>query len=214
MVAVSFKFFYTYYGQRQMIPVIQAQGLPCTIIDDGSPEPLGKVDGCDVWRIDEDIEWNIPGAKNLGFHVLSEWVLYLPIDHVLTPDVHAQIDAMPKVRGEAYFLGSVAPDGVVEQAHESPHDMVLIHKSDFNHIGGYDEDFAGHYGYEDGLFWQMCRNTIHAIERFDIHVRWFPAGLTANGNRDASRNLAIYQAKRGQIRMTTPKLRFKFHREE
>ncbi len=207
----SFSFFYTYYGQRHMIPLIQAQGLHCTIIDDGSPEPLGKVEGFDVYRIEQDIEWNIPGAKNLGFHVLDGWILHLPIDHVLTPEAHAVIDAMPKQRGEAYFFASIDSNGEVE--YFSPHDMVLIHKEDFELIGGYDEDFAGHYGWEDGLFYQMCCNSLHAIERFDIHILWTPAGLTNNTRRDSSRNLAIYLQKE-KLKMTTKKLRFTYHKLE
>jgi hypothetical protein len=206
---MTFSFFYTYYGQRHMVPLIQAQGLRCTIIDDGTPEPLGPVQGCDVWRIEEDIEWNIPGAKNLGFHVLDGWILHLPIDHILTPDVHAQIDAMPKERGVVYCFASIY-EGVVEYV--SPHDMILVHKEDFEAIGGFDEDFAGHYGYEDGLFWQMCCNRLKAVEHFDIRVPWLPAGKTTNDRRNSSRNLAIFNAK-DKFHMNTPRLRFRYHRE-
>lgn len=200
--------FYTYYGQKELIPVIQSKGVPCTIIDDGSPEPLGKVDGCDVYRIEEDIPWNIPGAKNLGFHVLDGWILHLPIDHIIDKETYDKLDKMEKKEDEVYFLGSVH-NGEVEPPEQSPHDMVLIHKSAYEKIGGYDEDFAGAYGYEDGLFWQMCKNNFKAIDRFDILIEWYPQGYTQNYNRDSSRNLKIYNSK-NKDKMLTPKLRFQW----
>lgn len=202
--------FYTYYGQRQMIPIIQAQGIEVTIIDDGSPEPLGKVEGCTVYRINEDIKWNIPGAKNLGFHVLDGWILHLPIDHIIDKATLDRLDTIDRDEDTVIYPGGLFPDGTPETI--LPHDMVLMHKSAFERIGGYDEDFAGYYGYEDGLFWEHCKANLKCIERYDIRIQWYPQGYTDNPDRDSSRNLEMYLQK-DKTRMTTPKLRFTWKKE-
>ena len=203
--------FYTYYGQKHMIPIIQAAGVKATIIDDCSPEPLGPQEGLDVYRILTDIKWNIPGAKNLGFEVLDGWILHLPIDHIIDKETYDQLCQMEKKEDEVYFLGSHY-QGEPEKPENSPHDMVLIHKSAYNKIGGYDEDFAGEYGFEDGLFWKMCQNNFKAIDRFDIRIEWFPKGGTEKLVRDSTKNYVLYKHK-NRYQNTTPRLRFRWRKE-
>jgi predicted glycosyltransferase involved in capsule biosynthesis len=136
---------YTYFGQKEMIPRILDEkqlGVRVVIIDDCSPIPLGKIRGADVYRIDDDIKWNQGGAKNLGFHVSAGWVLYSDIDHLVSRRMQEKILKMDKEKGTVYFLGRDTDNKKVLS-------VFLIHKDDFEKVGGFDEDFCGQHGRQE-----------------------------------------------------------------
>jgi hypothetical protein len=196
---------YTFYGQESMLPLIKEQGLKTVIIDDCSPIPLKPIKGIDCYRITDDIHWNVTGAKNLGFHVSDGWIINSDIDHLVTKEVIDQLEAMDKDENTVYLLGREYPKGCAES---DVWNVYLIHKSAYDKVGGFDEDFAGNYGYEDILFMDMCRNNLNVVERRDIKVKLMLAG-EVNLSRDASVNDKLYHSK-NKDKMITNKLRFRW----
>lgn len=124
--------------------------ISAVIVDDGSAEPL-RIDAdpgfpVRVYRVLDDIPWNISGAKNLIMREApDDWVLITDIDHVLTADNAAKMFAM--------FTAKRPPGKALKplrmrggKPYKSHITTMLVHRDDWWRCGGMDEDFAGHYG--------------------------------------------------------------------
>jgi hypothetical protein len=127
------------------------------LIDDCSDSvPDFETHGLDVrlLRIDTDIAWNLAGARNLGaLNARGEWALFFDIDQML--DVGAMgalLEALPKLDQKTLYYMQVK-EGLVNTIDNQKRDFhtgsFLVRMDDFRTIGLYDEDFSGHYGYED-----------------------------------------------------------------
>ena len=109
-----------------------------------------------IYRVLEDIPWNLDGARNLGMkETETEWNLITDMDRLLPVDAAAAALEMTKERGKVY-----RPDQVWAGENRSlgrPHpNSFIIHRSDYWQVGGYDEDFQGSYG-TDGNFRKNLR---------------------------------------------------------
>jgi hypothetical protein len=201
---------YTYYGQKDRIAGIIAEKHPDTrviIIDDGSPEPLEKIDGIDVYRVLVDIPWNMPGAKNLGFHVSDGWIVCSDIDHLITKENAEEIIQLKKERGTMYYLGRC---DVVTKDIDDIWNTFCIHKDDFVLVGGYDEDFSGNYGFDDLLFLRHCRNNLNVQEVRNIKVKLFHNAGVKTLNRDSKHNAGLIELKKNTFRNNNDRMRFKW----
>ena len=187
---------YTYFGQRERIQGIINQGLKTVIIDDCSKEPLGPVDGISVARITDDIKWNQPGARNLGFHICEGWILCADIDHLVTKENMEQLKNTNLRRGCVYYLGREDTNSV---------NIYLIHKDDFEKIGGYDEDFCGNYGYDDIHFYNKCIKLLEVHELRHIKAKVYAEESSSEGVRDSDHNLELIRKKGTE---PTKRLRF------
>jgi len=134
-------------------------------VDDHAKEPLGKLRGADVYRVLDDIPWNAGGATNLGFKEAEGWVIYADIDHLITKEMIDEILEIDKKKGEMYLFG--------RKWLRDSDACYMIHKDDFERIGGYDEDFSGYYGYVDVEFMDRCRKNLNVVERRDIKAEYF-----------------------------------------
>jgi glycosyltransferase involved in cell wall biosynthesis len=127
------------------------------LVDDCSKDLLDiKKYGLDIrlLRIDTDIPWNQAGARNLGALVArGAWGLFFDIDQVL--DVRAigvLLENLPSFDTRTmYYMKLKEPvfnsiDNVTCDFHLA---TFLVCLNTFRTFGMYDEDFAGHYGYED-----------------------------------------------------------------
>jgi hypothetical protein len=187
---------YTYFGQRERIQGIINQGLKTVIIDDCSKEPLGPVDGISVARITDDIKWNQPGARNLGFHICEGWILCADIDHLVTKENMEQLVNTNLRKGCIYYLGREDTNSV---------NIYLIHKDDFEKIGGYDEDFCGNYGYDDIHFYNKCIKLLEVHELRHIKAKVYAEESSSEGVRDSDHNLELIRKKGTE---PTKRLRF------
>jgi hypothetical protein len=187
---------YTYFGQRERIPGILEQGLKTVIVDDCSKEPLGPLEGIKVVRVTDDIKWNQPGARNLGFHISDGWILCADIDHLVTKENMEQLENTNLKRGCIYYLGREDTNSV---------NIYVIHKDDFEKIGGYDEDFCGNYGYDDIHFYNKCTRLLDVYELRHIKAKVYAKESSSEGVRDSTHNLEVIKRK-GVER--TPTLRF------
>ncbi len=170
-----------------------------TLIDDASPQPIPtsfRMKSLDIYRVDEDIPWNIAGARNLAFHVAkTEWVLCSDIDHVVTREALTKILQLdlsnPNIayifnrrRADGYF----GVKGIIN---------ILMNRKKYFEIGGHDEDYSGHYGREETFFSHCLKH--HGIEVIyceDIVLDWHPkSGGTQGLPRDKTFNGVIFDRK-------------------
>ena len=131
-----------------------------------------------VYRIKDDLPYNIAGALNLGMMLAATpWILTMDTDYSFQPDVMQRLLDFKPNKKEVYgfFLDRAIP-------HELPERNVhtttfLLHKDTFIDLNGFDEDLTGKwsnelqpklrglglldpkfpkdiqgYGYEDNLF--------------------------------------------------------------
>lgn len=193
---------YTYYGQKERIKGIVKEKHPkcrIVIVDDCSPEPLQCPTSLDCYRIESNIPWNQPGARNLGFQESEGWIVCADIDHLVTKENIDQILKLKKEKGTVYFLGREDNDSW---------NVYLIHKDDFEKVGGYDEDFSGHYGYDDILFLYQCQKNLRVKELRDIKVKVFAKESSTKMERNYEFNRKLLELKKHIDKNNGDRIRF------
>lgn len=144
------------------------------IIDDGSKKfPIEDLlhlipRRIKVYKILQDKPWNIPGARNLSMHCASaDWVIQLDIDQLIRTLEMRMLLTMDCSVGTYYSFNRVLPGGI----HKPTAGSLLISKHDFNLVDGYDESFAGYYGYNDPyLKWKLRKHDVKNVLIQDLYV--------------------------------------------
>lgn len=113
-----------------------------------------------LYEIKEDIYCNIPGAMNLGSKVAeTKWLLHMDMDHTFQEKYLLQLVSICKISEENIvykFNRDVRKN--VEMYKKNPlgfkfhPKLCLMTKKLYWDIGGFDEDFCGHYGRTDTSF--------------------------------------------------------------
>lgn len=134
--------------------------LELVVVDDGSQTHAAKdvinqnpqsKKFTKLFRIQDDIPWNHRSARNIGaFEASNEWLLLLDIDTVISPkEFVSQVSQLNPLDRQFFMLPRKhSVDGYWMKVH---HDTLLIRRSLFWEIRGYDENFAGYWG--AGSFW-------------------------------------------------------------
>jgi hypothetical protein len=175
------------------------------VVDDGSPVAYEPCDfGLNLtWlRIDEDIPWNIAGARNLGLvYAKSENVIVTDVDHAFPEETFRRVAALRPVGKRIYRFWRRREQG----AYYGPHsNTFLLARSRFFEFFGYDEEFAGAYGAEDTRFlkfqkaqgtnaWKLPRR-YWCYERFVDHTCSYhslPRDLSFNTGADSRKRLEL-----------------------
>jgi 2-polyprenyl-3-methyl-5-hydroxy-6-metoxy-1,4-benzoquinol methylase len=166
-------------------------------VDDCSDVPL-KIDkghlNIRLFRVTDEIEWNMPGCKNLAVAMSrADWLMFFDVDNIINASGFQRIVAS---------LGTLKQDTMyrfrrVQEGHDldSHINTMVLSKNAFFKAGWMDEDFSGHYGFDDVHFhhmWAKCGGkqvliTDIAFEQLNIR--------TQNLNRDQSHNQALIQRK-------------------
>lgn len=144
------------------------------IVDDGSAMKHRAIDFLEanrqyaqkvdisVYEIDQDMIYNIGGARNLGFWVSNTKWTFMNDADMLIEDETAQ-----------FFLDLIEQDEEKERQGQTdniysyfqtsrgfPHPAVLMMKRDsYWKVGGCDEDFVGSYGWTDPHFFYRAKRT-------------------------------------------------------
>jgi hypothetical protein len=202
--------------------------LQFILVDDCSYNPLQLnwkpyID-LEIYRVDDDIIWNY-GAKNLGIQKAKhEWFLLSELDHWMSQETCEQILELKQTTGCYYMFGR---RGCSERSDprysEVPHPATMyMSKTDFNMAGGIDEDFSGHYGYDDNFLMsclkhigceQIVKKDIIFINHSD-NIILPDADLKKDLNvpRDRRRNKKLLQDKLKHMIVSEQKIRFKWHK--
>lgn len=182
-------------------PEVRAR-LEVVIVDDGSAQPLFVEPGqlpqglrFTLARIEEDIAWNMPGARNLGALLArSPFLLMHDIDHFLSGDGVALLQShLHQLSAKTLYNFPRELDG---ERINPPVNCFLCSRDGFWQVGGYDEDFAGAYGHEDGYFLRQWRERVgDMLMLTDLHWEVQPRFATQHLSRDTTRNSALYRQK-------------------
>ncbi len=168
------------------------------LVDDGSPEPaIVAPDGpinITLVRVKENIPWNQPGARNLGLKLAEgDWVMASDIDHLLPAEGLHQVLSLNKDAGTIYFFERVAEGGLAKNPHPN---SFLISRRTFWEVGGYDEDFCGHYGYDDNFLRQRFERTYRIVYLKEPALVEFEHGATRGLDRSRRHNRRLLRKKR------------------
>lgn len=126
------------------------------LVDDHSEDvPHLVKTGIDLryFRVITDLEWNQAGARNLAaYHATGEWSLFFDIDQHINleavPMLLANLDRLDK-RTLYYMRIKELINILTNENLENHPNTFLVNTREFRTHGMYDEDFVGHYGYED-----------------------------------------------------------------
>jgi len=153
--------------------------LTLVVVDDCGTPPvevslMASVPICaaKLFRVDKDIPWNQPGARNLGMHHSKGWCLMIDPDMVfdgLTMErMMLAAEKMPRGHVLKFGLKHVS-SGKLDTS--SPNTW-LIHRDDFFAVGGYDEDFSGHKGWSDVQMLDVLRSAYKVELRPDLFANF------------------------------------------
>ena len=180
---------YLYYNQPSAIAFFESLGydkldIDFLFIDDGSKIPL-KVDWADVIRIDKDVAWNQPVCNNIGFEAIHGDCLRMDIDHYFLAEDLKKINNI-----------KVGVNEIVTFKRESLHphpNIFMCRPQDVLNAGGYNESFAGNYGYDDVELMKRLKREGFTFTECPIEVK-VNRGLERHGlKRDFSVNKAKYE---------------------
>jgi hypothetical protein len=104
----------------------------------------------EIYKITQDIHWNGPGARNLGcFMAKAEWVYFSDFDYVL-PEKSVEWMLNTPLSPDVIYMPTVVTNrGKPKGKHLG---CFLINRDLYWAVGGFEEDFAGSYGYDDAVF--------------------------------------------------------------
>lgn len=108
-----------------------------------------------IYKIDQNLMWNIGGARNLGFWMANTpWIFMSDTDTQVPPETMHFI--LQKITDNSSRTTAPPVYTFFQRIRESgfkPHPAVmLIRKQDYWKVGGCDEDFVGSYGWTDPHF--------------------------------------------------------------
>lgn len=163
------------------------ESIAVILVDDGTPPESGPVESVPVpaslrravtaYRVDEDRPWWQHGARNIGaYEAVVGMLLLTDMDHFADLEVLQRCAALadtcwyrfPRINHK-------------DLSSKPPHpNSWLIHSAAFWDIGGYDEDYCGHYGTDSefrnraiaklGLpLLLSLEHTLELYSRTDIH---------------------------------------------
>lgn len=138
------------------IPEHILQHIEFILVDDCSEE-VPKIEkenlNLRLFTITSDIPWNQGGARNLGaYNAQGEWALFFDIDQHIYPDTLAPLLAnLDRFNARTMYYLQIKEliDVTVNESLSNHPNTFLVNLAAFRSMGRYDEDFSGHYGYED-----------------------------------------------------------------
>lgn len=212
---MQFSYFAPYYNQHRCLPLHiefwkkwgdkQKRDTEIILIDDCSPTPLDTslLDGLDldikVYRVMEDLFWNVSGVKNLGFKLAKyDWVITADFDNMVTSDMLFFLQNLDYTDKHVMYwpylnYPSIKRPNRIREPHVNSY---VMNKQFYWETGGYSEAFVGSHGYEDSFFHKVIlppHNPIK-IELPEVWFRWIRDPYIGR-SRDRNDNLTVRSGK-------------------
>ena len=125
------------------------------IVDDCSTPPLHIDDtrlNLTVLRVKDDITWNLAGARNLGAdYCKTSWLLLTDTDMVLTAENAQKLLSLDMSNSNTIW-NIKHVDAFLQVKRGFSANMMLLSKRLYWQCYGYNEDFSGSYGGQEGHF--------------------------------------------------------------
>jgi len=158
-----------------------------------------------AFRLKSDLPWQEMVCRNVCMKHVGGWAMLLDPDYMVPAGEMSKLVEMEKRRKNIY-----QPAQRIVKTHEPfgrSGNMFLIHSGDFWEAGGYDEQFAGGYGFSDAVFWQCVESIVkvrkHLLE--DVFMDHYPmngdiSDAASPGVRDLTRNTPIFASVGAEMR--------------
>lgn len=135
-------------------------------IDDHSPLKIEIPADCKLHytlaRVDDDIMWNQGGARNLGVHLARTSKLILTdLDHQFPESLI--VDILDAKEPQSLYMFRREKDG--QKIYSHPNTFFCTKATYFKSLG-VDEEFCGHYGYEDIFFIDIQKALGTKVKKF------------------------------------------------
>ena len=188
----------------EQLPDIFLSQVEFILVDDCSEQcpvlPTSTKINIKVYRVTTNLPWNQAGARNLGaFNATGEWALYFDIDQTFYAEpmlgVLANLDRL-----DPMVLYYFQIKELIDITNNTPLQFApctfLVNLAKFKQHGMYDEDFVGHYGYEDLYMPKVWEANGGKRVLFNDSIYFEDMGFgTTNLDRDLSHNLRLAQEK-------------------
>lgn len=181
------------------------------IVDDHSPIPVTIPDDIKVnyllFRITDDIQWNQAGARNLGVvHATAPRIILTDCDHLFPEKLLEKIIQSRIPRRTLYKFKREDAKGAPTH---SACNIFYTSKSLFFSTLGYDEEFCGHYGYEDVMFRYFQKRIGHRLTYFSRRHKIISTAIDRENSyhnlvRDTARNELLLNKKRELLKTREP----------
>ena len=195
------------------------------IVDDGSPRAAALPSDVPlriaIIRIEQDIPWNIGGARNLIMATApSEHVVLMDMDteiplRLATQMLHLVQEEEKKTQPRIFYQFSRVKNNQRIRSHPA---VILLRKSTYWFVGGCDEDFVGAYGVTDVHFrWRASTTTanfklLRSVSSLEPLHSVLSAYDCKTIPKNKSRNVQLFDAKKtGRVAWSAEYLRFTWH---
>jgi len=174
-------------------------------VDDCSPlefDPLITRLNATWLRINEDISWNQPGARNLGItYAKSDKIIITDLDKLIPQETFEYMLAAPKPNKTIFKMRRLEKDGTLNmRGHPN---TFFLSRWRFMQLHGYDEDYSGSYGYDDQGFIKHMKD--HGTRQKYLPNKLYCINRKLNLNdsyhsleRDLSGNKPVYLKKKDE----------------
>lgn len=107
-----------------------------------------------LFRLKTEEPWKEMCARNICMKHADGWVMMTDPDFIFCERELRKVLNLGLERGIHHHFASRAHNDPKFRRLFDPGNMGLVHKDDFWLVGGYDEGFAGAYGFSDTLMWR------------------------------------------------------------
>ena len=171
----------------------------------------------DVYRVLDDIYFNVPGAVNLGADVTeTEWFIKQDMDTIIPEETMTKLLELIESEPEKTIYKFYRTNGTeISNSNKITPGQFMIRKNDFWSIGAWDEDFCEDYGMNDpAFFWRASQDDYTVVEGYDLFVT-----IDADGETDIQRDCSVNsqmleQKKSGEMDWSDDYLRFNWKQLE
>lgn len=146
-----------------------------------------------------NVPWGNSRARNIGaINASNDYLLFIDVDHTIKNQIGPKFGLLI-----GPLIGTLTNDRVykfkrVLKKTEWHCNTLLMHRDIFFSVGGYDERFCGHYGYEDRYLEFRLRNHGYVFENLQDEVIVLDGG-GVDIERDKDRNKTLFKKLTNEI---------------